>query len=195
MAGIIEEMFSQFQTTFHNPGKALNNEVQQLEKMEDYTDQMQEQISQFLVECTSEELNETSSRNVNSMIRIVHELERIADDCYTLILLCRRRYNKKIMFHKKAIEDIEPYILLVQEFIVFNKAHLNEHLSKDQFKRAYTMETQIDDCRKKLKKAAQTRLQQGSEVKGELLYIDMLSHIERIGDYCLNISQALRQIR
>ena len=96
--------------------------------MEDYTDQMQEQISQFLVECTSEELNETSSRNVNSMIRIVHELERIADDCYTLILLCQRRYNKKITFHKKAIEDIEPYILLVQEFIAFNEAHLNEHL-------------------------------------------------------------------
>lgn len=194
MAGIIEEMFSQFLTVFHNPGKDLHDEVQQLGKMEDYTDQMQEQISQFLVECTHEELNETSARNVNSMIRIVHELERIADDCYTLILLCQRRYHKKITFHEKAVEDIEPYATLVQEFVRFNKAHLNEYLSEDELTRAYTMETQIDEYRKKLKKAAQTRLQEGSEVKGELLYIDMLSHIERIGDYCLNISQALRYI-
>jgi len=193
MGGIVEDMFSEFLTALLHPGKTVTDEVEKLENLEDFTDQMQEQISQFLVECTHEELNETSARNVNIMIRIVNEMESIADSCYTLILLCQRRNNKNITFHKKAIEDITPYAYIVQEFMNFNKTHLNEHLSEEQLSRAYTLEIQIDDYRKKLKKAAQTRLQEGSEVKGELLYIDMLSNIEHIGDYCLNISQALRQ--
>jgi phosphate:Na+ symporter len=52
----------------------------------------------------------------------------------------------------------------------------------------------MNNLRDNLKKAAQHRLQNGSDVKSELLYLDLLKHFEHIGDNNLNIAQALRQV-
>ena len=43
-----------------------------------------------------------------------------------------------------------------------------------------------------LKKSAQKRIKKGADVKAEILYIDILRQIERIGDFSLNISQAMQ---
>ncbi len=193
MMGILQDMFVLFLDVLRRPADDVTPEVKKLEKMEDYTDQMQEQITQFLIECGQDELNDASAENVNLMIRIANEMESIGDSCFTLGLLCQRRENKHITLPPQALEDLAPYIDLVQQFMAFNKLYLNEPISETQLSEAYTLESEIDRLRKKLKKSAQVRLQEGAEVKGELLYIDMLQNIEHIGDYCLNISEALRQ--
>jgi phosphate:Na+ symporter len=59
---------------------------------------------------------------------------------------------------------------------------------------ALGLEERINKMRNTLKKAAAKRLQKGSNVKGELIYIDIVRHVERIGDHCLNIAESLRQI-
>lgn len=193
MMGILQDMFTRFLDILARPDDEITAEVEKLEKMEDYTDQMQEQITQFLIECGRDDLNEASAVNVSFMMRIVNEMERIGDSCFTLAVLCRRRQNKNISISPQALEDLAPYIDLVQQFMAFNKTHLNEALSETQLADAYKLENGINELRKNLKKNAQDRLQEGAEVKGELLYIDILKHIEHIGDYSLNISEALRQ--
>ena len=193
MMGILQDMFTRVLSILRRPDEDASPEVETLEKMEDYTDQMQEQITQFLIECGRDDLNQSSAVNVSLMIRIANEMESIGDSCFTLGLLCQRRSNKHIALPPQALDDFTPYLALVQQFMAFNKLHLNEPLSEKQLQEAYKLESEIDALRTKLKKSAQNRLQEGAEVKGELLYIDMLQHIEHIGDYSLNISQALRQ--
>ena len=193
MMGILQDMFMGVLGILERPEDDITPEVEKLEKMEDYTDQMQEQITQFLIECGQDDLNEASAVNVSLMMRMANEMERIGDSCFTLAVLCLRRKNKKISIPPQALEDLAPYIALVQQFMAFNKLHLNEPLPEKKLLEAYRLENEINGLRKKLKKNAQDRLQEGAEVKGELLYIDMLQHIEHIGDFCLNISQALRQ--
>jgi len=193
MMGILEKMFKSFLNILERPKDDVAAAVEKLERQEEYTDQMRDQITQFLIECSRDELNEASARNVNLMIRIVNEMESIGDSCFTLGLLCQRRNNKHITLPQQALDDLAPYADLVQKFMTFTKGHLNEPLSDTLFSEAYNLENEIDRLRKKLKRTAQDRLQEGAEVKGELLYIDMLQNIEHIGDYCLNISEALRQ--
>jgi phosphate:Na+ symporter len=196
MAGITGEMFDMFLDVFNHPNSKMAREVEELKSMEDYTDQMQEQISQYLVECAKEPLNEASATNVKSMIRIAHELEGIGDSCYNLILLAQRRYDNKIAFHEEAVKEMEPYSGLVREFIDFNSQHLGEHLSTFQAARAYELEERINGARNILKEASRDRLQEGrSNIKAELFYIDILGQLEKIGDHSLNISQELHLIR
>jgi phosphate:Na+ symporter len=57
------------------------------------------------------------------------------------------------------------------------------------------MEEKINAYQKRYKKATQKRLRTGSSVKTELFYLDLLRHIEHIGDYSLLISQALVHMR
>ncbi len=194
MTEVIEDMYGTYLNVFQNPEKDMGIEVEKLRDLEDYTDQMQEQITSFLLECSKENLNETSRNNVTAMIRIVSELESLGDSCFSLIMLSQKKYNKKIPLHDNAIEEILPYSDLVNKFLTFIKDHLNEHLSKINFAKAHELEDKIDNYRNQLRKEARNNISAGADVKGELLYIDIVRHIERMGDYCLNIAQSLRKI-
>ncbi len=195
MAGIVGEMFSRFQLVFDHPDKKMGNDVEELKRMEDYTDRMQEDISTFLAKCAQQSLNKKSSTNVNAMIRIAHELENVGDSCFNLMILAERRYNKQIVLPAPAVDKLAPYSGKVAEFIEFIKEHLNEHLSRAEMETAYLLENSVNEYRNHLKDEAQDRLGAGSDVKSELLFIEIVRQIEQIGDHGLNIAQALRQIR
>jgi len=162
--------------------------------MEDYTDQMQVELRKYLLECSKENISNDSRDNLNAFLRIVNELESIGDSCYNLILLTQRRIIKKIPLHETARSELEPYTAKVQEFLIFIKEHLNQHLSTEAANRAYRMEEEINTSRNQLRKKARNSITMGADVKGELLFIDLVRHIEHIGDYCLNIAQSLTMI-
>ena len=71
------------------------------------------------------------------------------------------------------------------------RENINKHLNDDQLAVAQVLEDQIDLLRKNLKKVARKRLEGGANVKAELLYIDLVRNIEKIGDRAFNISEAL----
>ena len=56
------------------------------------------------------------------------------------------------------------------------------------------MENEINQMRDSLSKSARKRIQKGSNVKSELLYMDLVKNLENIGDNSLNIAQALRMM-
>jgi len=195
MSEVTKNMLLTFLDVFNNPDKKSIEKIEKIKEIEELTDQMQEEISKFLVECSKEELSETAVNNVNAMMRIVHELENIGDSCYKLALLTQRRYNKNLKLSSQAIKEINDYAQLILKFIKFYDDNLNQHLPKSDLQTAFQLEEEINANRNMLRKSARKRLQEGSDVKTELLYLDLLKNLEHIGDNALNISQALRQIR
>ena len=195
MAEIIEDMFSSFTHVFSNYKKKLGPEVEKLKSLEDYTDDMQEEISGFLVKCSADNVNDKTMQNINAMMRIVSELESIGDSCFNLILLSQRRYDKKIKIPSDALEEIGPYLELVQNFLRFNRERINKRLSDNEMLEAYELEQKINDARDVYKKSSRKRLKSNGHVKGELLFIDFIKHLEHIGDHSLNISQALHNLQ
>ncbi len=194
MALVTEKMFTTFLNVFRNPDKKMGSKVEKVKEMENLTDQMQEEITKFLVECSKEELSERSIMNVTAMMRVVNELENIGDSCYKLMILTERKYDNKIQLHNKAMEEFNDFTSILLEFMGIYKEHMTEHLEKKLLELAYKLERKINHLRDNLKKAAQKRLQVGADVKSELLYLDLLKHFEHIGDNSLNIAQALRQV-
>jgi len=195
MGNLTYNMFNSVVEVLMNPNKKLGEIVDKTKKMEELTDQMQEEITKFLVDVNKEQLDEQSVINLNAMMRIVNELENIGDSCYKLIVLAQKRYDKKMKFHENALMEMKNFSTLIQEFTALYKENMNEHLAKRVLDVAYKLEAEINNFRDNLKKQTQIRLQKGGDVKSELLYLDILKHFEHIGDNSLNISQALRKIR
>jgi len=194
MAQITEDMFNCFLDVFFHPKEKKGHSVEKIKQMEELTDQMQEEISKYLVECSNDELSEASVKNVTALMRIVNELENIADSCFKLIILTQKKYDKKITLHEKAREEVTDFSNLVLEFIKFYKARLNKPLLDQDLNIAFRLERKINHSRDNLKRAAQRRLQSNGNVKSELLYIDLLKNFEHIGDNALNIAQALNNM-
>lgn len=194
MAQLISNMFSRFVVVFRNPDKKLGTEVTELKLLEERSDQMQHELSTFMVELVKDSMNPISAGNVNAQIRIINELESIGDSCFNLILLTERKYTQQIPCPEAAWDDFTRYMDLVQQYIDYIKNHLNRHISSTELSEAQKYEDEINDMRNQIKSNVQKRIGDGSDVTSELMLLDLTLHLEHIGDYCINIAEALENI-
>ena len=196
MTDIVSEMFDRFQvgiTTLDT--KFIEDHMEVMKSEEDYCDQMQEQITAYLLKCETLPISVSQLANISSMIQIVDDLEAITDECYALGKLIQKSIEKKMEFKDEDMERLLPYVELARQFMQFIHININKHLSKEKLEFATELENSIDAFKNELKKLARKRLEEGSNVKAELLYMDLVKQIERIGDHCFNISELLAQAK
>lgn len=194
MTDLAMEMLDEVKTGFDpNISDFVEKYLQNLSQKEDYADQMQEQLFQYIVKCSQLPITPKTQENLSIMLRIIDEIENITDDVYSIALLVHRSVRKEAQISREDMERLDPYMELVHQFMEFIKENLNKHLSDDKLRLAETIEDQIDMYRAQLKRIARKRLESGADVRSELLYIDIIRHIEKIGDRAFAISEALSQ--
>lgn len=194
MADLASNMFSRYRTVFNNPNVDMGHEVKALKHMEEYADQMQEQLSDFCVRMLQDSQTPTNASAINCLIRVLDELESITDSCYNLIILSERRYLNGWQFSSEIAEKLADYETLVQEFIDYIRDHMDKTLTKAEMQRANDFELKINEWRYELSDVIQQRLNDGvADVKVELLALEMVRHLEHIGDYCTNIAESYHQ--
>jgi phosphate:Na+ symporter len=195
MAELAHAMYGAFSAAFAAmESGAVKRALDELRVKEEYADAMREELSRFLIECTRHHLNPVSKRKVSQLLRIIVDLEDMTDDCYSLMLILERSVRKEQIFKAREREALAPYILQVEAFLVFVREHLGGPLRAEQTALAAEMENNIDKSRKKLRKLGRKRIEAGKNVKTELLFIDRVRRIEKLGDYCYNIAEALSHL-
>ncbi|HAP43774.1 MAG: phosphate:sodium symporter [Spirochaetes bacterium GWD1_61_31] len=195
MAGLCQTMFTGFRNFLKEPRSDLEARINDFRNMENYADQMREELSRFLLECAGHDMNSSSSNNVGIMLRMVTDLEDITDDCFSLIMLLDKAAKRELEMDKDELESLVPYTQLVEDFLAFVKDNINRSINEEQLVTAGHLEESIDEFRGELKKKSRKRLQKGADVKAELLFIDLIRHIEKIGDRAFNVTRGLREIR
>jgi phosphate:Na+ symporter len=195
MAGVARKMFARFRGDLRACPADYAAEVEWFRRYETYADEMQEELARFLLEITRQDVGERSQANIGHMLRVVDELENMTDSCMSLSLLLERCAKKDLAFDPDELEALAPYTLIVDEFLRFVGESVGGPIDDEALALAAEFEDQVDAFRKELKKVARKRLKAGAEVKTELLFIDMVRHIEKIGDYAFSISEALREMR
>jgi phosphate:Na+ symporter len=194
MAELTREMFRGFNEVYENPDKDLSARVKELKAMEERSDQLAFDITQYLIYCTSSELSRERLNEVTVMLRVVSELEEICDCAYNLVKLAQRKYNKQRVLPEGTQEAIRNFSGPVDQFMGFYIESLNKKVSMADIEIAQQLEDTIDASRKKLRKEAVRRMSDQANIKSEMLYIDILNNIESIGDHSLNILKLLSQI-
>ncbi|MDR3312601.1 MAG: Na/Pi cotransporter family protein [Spirochaetaceae bacterium] len=196
MADLVMGMFARIRKGFDDRSERFITEhLDALLAAEDYADQMKEELSAFLVQCLAVSGNIKAQDHIRVLLRVVDDLESMSDDCYSVAALLRRSIDKKMIFDPEDVERLHPYTDLAEQFLVFVREHINKRLSPEEFQAASALEDQIDAFRKQLKKVARKRLEKGADVKTELLYLDLVRNIEKIGDRAFSISEALAEMR
>jgi phosphate:Na+ symporter len=192
MANLVIGMFDSIQTGFSSRTKKFINErVGSLTHGENYADQMHEQLTKYLLNCEHLPVSQVQLNNISIMIQVVDELENITDDCFNVTMLLKKSIEKKMVFLQEDLDRLIPYVELARQFVTFIHSNINKHLDEEKLSFARDIEAQIDLFRKNLKKVARKRLESGADVKSELLYIDLVRQIEKIGDHAFSISEAL----
>jgi len=197
MANHVLLMFSSFnkviQSLFETSDKltAVTDLGVELKQKEEYADQMRDQIAAFLMTCAREQLNPRTEHRVSQLLRVVSDLEEISDDCCSLSYILENGVNENLIIKKKEMDALVPYLNQVENFLNLVKDNLGRRLSATTLSYARELENEIDLNRDKLRKLGRKRLESGKDVKTELLFIDIVRRIEKLGDYCLEIAETI----
>lgn len=192
MSEIVTRMFQRIRNSFADNTIAATQDFRASQQQdEDFADQMHQELSQYLVRCLDLPLTDNQRNNVSQMLEVVAQLEAMTDDCHSVSILLGRSVEKNMTFAQEDLDRLDPYIQLVNSFVLFIRENVNKHLTEEKHAEAQTIENQIDQFRKNLKKVARKRLESGADVKSELLYIDLVRQLEKIGDKAFNICEAL----
>ena len=198
MVSLVSDMFGKFSVALNSMQETpltedvVDSLIVNFTEKESYANEMREVLTDFLVECARERLSPHSEKRVSRLLRIVADLEGMTNDCYSISLLLERSVRKDHALKSKEITALIPYVALVEGFLNFIKhIKLGSVISKEQSEWALDIENQIDESRDRLRKLGRKRIEAGKDVKTELLFIDIVRRIEKLGDYCYSISEAL----
>jgi phosphate:Na+ symporter len=201
MAGVAATMYAAFSEALNAVPEAEKREelvttlMDEMRKKEAYADEMRETLTAFLITCNREQLNPRPGRRVTLLLRIIADLEDMTDDCCGLGYLLERSVKKNQIFKDKEMEALIPYVKQVEDFLALAREHLGRSITAEQAHHAKELEDAIDQSRDRLRKLSRKRIEAGKDVKTELLFIDLVRRIERLGDYCYDISNALARMR
>lgn len=194
MSRLVYEMFERMMNLSNETSSEIEESIEFLRKREELTDQMQEQISFFLSDCLKDNLTDRQAERVACQLRIVNELESIADAIYKISHLVYSKKRKKRAFHTGAWEEINAFTFRVMDFIKYHTDYLGNKLLDQDNQIAVQMENGINLERSKLDKVSRKEIDKGADLKGELLFMEIVRQLEHIGDFCTNIHRAIIRI-
>lgn len=188
MAVICQEMLGEVLDLLRDRDRA---HLASLKFKEDLADLLQKEITDFLVTLSQKSVSRETSLEINALIHIVNDLERVADHCENLWLRAVRKFDNDISFSEQARKELREMTLLTQRFLDFVIAAF-ERRDKTILEASREMEGEINAKEKALRQEHIRRLNTGEcAVEQGLIYIDMVHYLEKIGDHTNNIATAL----
>ncbi len=193
LAGHARALVAGFGEVFENPGPEMKKRVAELRRIEKQSDALALRVTNYLIECSAGRLSEGSMLRVSALLRVIAELEDMCDCGNRLVQLAGRRSKKNRELPPDMVEKMKEFTGVVIQFIDFWSGCLPRRVTAADMETALQLESLIESSRKRLRKESMRRMQmEGDAIKAEMLAIDMLGQMERIGKHSVNILQALR---
>ena len=185
--------------TLKNTVEALQNrdskKLARWRRYEKHLDEMQKAITAYLTLVYRGNVNEAEAKEISGFIRMTNNIERIGDSVENIAIMAEDIIENNIQFSEQAMKDIETlnkqavaFLLLVIEGIKKKRSNF--------MRDAQIIEDNIDFMRGEMRQDHVERLRQGiCTNEPGLIFSDILSNFEKIGDYCYNIAQAVAGVK
>ncbi|MBK1878171.1 Na/Pi cotransporter family protein [Pelagicoccus mobilis] len=192
LGGITQEMFEKFIDVYEHPDKDMSSQVKELNALEKESNVLTDELTEYLIRCTSDEVSEETRERAFSYMRVASELEEIGDCCHRMTNRAVRRYKKNRLVTDAAEKEVIQFGKLVQRFIELYSSKLDSEVSAADMEMTLDFEQAINEKRKELRKRSVGRMMESPDnVKGELLYFDIVNTFERIANHARNVMQGL----
>ena len=169
------------------------DELSQVEETEEYIDFLNREISLHISHVIAYETNQQASAVVSSFLTISGNIERIGDHADNLAGYTRMLNRRDIAFSQAAQQEIvsmQDICLKGIQQLLSDQAGSVEWLTQ-----VSALEQRIDDMTRDYRRGHLSRMQNGEcSAEGGILYSELLTDFERIGDHILNIAQELSKV-
>ena len=169
----------------------------EVNRNEEVLDFLNKEITTCLVEVKGLDLDDRDTRLVGSLFHVVNDMERIGDHAQNILEAAQLRHNEEIKFSAKAVQELDDLSAVVTAQLERAMKIFNEQNGDDALRsHVEEVEQQIDDTTEALRVHHVERLKQHKcSAKNGMLYLDILTNLERIGDHAENIATSVDTVQ
>ncbi|MBQ9541837.1 Na/Pi cotransporter family protein [Ruminococcus sp.] len=168
--------------------------VVKVEEKEQLLDEMEDQLSTFLLELSAVSLTDEDSRTVTELLHTISDFERISDHAINMIEIAQEMERNSRSFSDSAKADFSTLFAALTEISGITVKAFTDN-DTDIAVNVEPLEEVIDDLTQTIRDKHISRLRKG-ECSPELgVYLsDLLINCERVSDHCSNIAVSIIQI-
>ncbi|HNZ85183.1 MAG TPA: Na/Pi symporter, partial [Paludibacteraceae bacterium] len=175
--------------------QAFQKTYDRIAKYENISDRMEVEIAQYLTKVAEGRLSDESKNRLQSILRMVSEIESIGDSCYNMARIIKRRNEDKSEYTEQMNANVEKMfdsIIKAYDEMMHVLADFDTKTSVD-LGYCKEIESEINELRNALK------MQNVVDVKGKkysyqasVTYMDLIIECEKLGDYIINVEEAVK---
>ena len=173
----------------------FNAARERLVKYEEISDRIEYEIAQFLNALPEDSISDETRTETKRMYKIIGELESLGDSGESISRILARRNSHERTFTEEQKSKLNLMLTSVDKAYGIMIDNLrSEELSQLGLRMATDCEFEINEMRNNIREEEIRKIEKdGASYLSSVYYLDTLSEIERMGDYIINISQALEE--
>ena len=179
-----------------NDEKVFEEMYGKLVKYEEISDRIEYEIAAFLNGVSAGEISEDTSNKIKAMYKIIGELESLGDSGESIARILSRRNSHNKSFDAETIAKLTKVVDAVDQAYIamitnLEAAHAGALV---QIKNAYDAEEEINALRNDLREAEIEDIENNTKnYHTSVYYMDIVSKLEGMGDFIINVSQSLER--
>ena len=165
-----------------------------LVKYEEISDRIEYEIATFLNAVSAEEISERTSHMIKAMYKIIGELESLGDSGESISRILSRRNIHNKTFDAETIKKLNAMVDLVDNTydVMIQNLRLAFEGKLEEISNAYAAEDRINNLRNNLRDEEIESIEgDRKNYQTSVYYMDIVSELETMGDFMINISQTL----
>ncbi len=166
-----------------------------LEKYEEISDRMEIEIGSFLNRVAEGRLSPESKMRISGMLRIISEIESIADGCFNVAKTLMRKNANHVKFDQPVLKEIDMMYDLVDSAMdnMLNILKEMETPEDSLIISAYNKEREINNYRNALRDANISNINNKEyDYEQGIFFMDLIGEAEKLGDYMLNVVEGVK---
>lgn len=193
----VQRMIAMAQNIVHTkPGDDFTKQFSRLEKYEEISDRMEIEIANYLNRCSEGRLSNEGKHRIAAMLRIVSEIESIADCCYGVAKILIRKQESHVDFNDEISDNIDSMFIAVEAAMTNMLLLLRNFETVDQAEiiTSYNQEREINNKRNQLRVANVENINEHHyEYQAGIYYMDIIGSLEKVGDYIINVVDEVKE--
>ncbi len=189
-----QRMFGLVRDLFHEEDdKEFTSKFSRIQKYENISDRMEMEIANYLTKVSAGRLSDESKHQVQMKLRVISEIESVADSCYNLARTLQRRKQQPEKFTDEINGNIELMFNLIESGLQNMCTVLGmEHIENAYVNTAQNIENEINNYRNQLKLQNVIAVNEGYyDYPTATTYMDTIVECEKMGDYIVNVVEAV----
>ena len=172
--------------------KTRNKMYNKIKKYEEITDRVEIEIASYLDNISTQEITQEASGQIRGMLSITNDLERIGDIYYQMSKTYERKDDNKIYFLPDQRENLNRMLDATEKAFEIMNTNLNSEYGQIITDRAVKAEREINQLRNELRKSFLELTEKGEyKFQSGIMYNDLFSSCEKVGDHIINVSEAV----